>query len=1080
MKKTLFFKCVLALLFAISLNFDGFSQGTTTSSISGRVIDDTNMGLFGANILVVHEPTGSKFGASADDDGKYRISNLDVGGPYRIEISYVGFKTSVQKAIYLQLGQELKFKTQLSSDAQALDVVVISAKGKNLKTGQETNISKEDIKFIPTVSRSLNDFTRLTPQANFTNDGGLSIAGMNNRFNAIFIDGAVNNDVFGLAQSGTNGGQAGISPISIDAIEQIQIVIAPYDVKLGGFAGGGLNIVTKRGTNETHGSAYYLFKNENLSGKTPTDNPNIERTRLASFDSKTYGLTLGGPIVKDKLFYFVNAEIQKDEVPKPFSFDDYEGDSNAADIENLVQYLATTHNYDPGKYLDNVAARKGKKVLVRFDYNINETHKLTARHSYVQGEVRDFDQDLRPDSRNLRFQNSGIYFPSITNSTAIELKSNFDKFNNNLIIGRTTVDEDRDILGGLFPRVEVTDGSGLISFGTDAFSYTNDVQQKIWTITDNLTWHKGKHSFTVGTHNEFFDFTNRFVIFSTPLYFYGDLNSFTSGAPGFSLFGHELPTNPGDPLRFGDAADNAAAIFSAMQLSFYGQDEIQVSDNFKLSLGLRADIPIFTTDAPEINNDFNDRAIPLIESFGYDLQGAQASKMPTSGVMWSPRAGFNWDMKGDGTSKLRGGLGVFTSRIPFVWPSGILLRSGVSTGFSPGFGAFTTTPEEWETRANVNKPTGDVDIYAKKFKYPQIFRTNLGLDTDLPGGISGTFDFMYSKTLNNIYAQNVNVKPSVQTLEGADNRPIFNNGDPVDPTYGRISFLSNTSKGYSYNFSTQLKKTFGKSLTTSVSYSYTKAESIFDGFNAIGSNLWRDNHNVNGRNNATLATSGFSTGSRVTGFVSYRKEYAKNLATTIGLFYNGQSGQPYSYTYNDAGALTSEDSKERSLIYVPNDASEIVFDELDSNGDPTYTQVQKDAMWNSLNGFIENDSYLNSRRGKYAERNEARSPFESIFDLKIIQDVYLTTNTGKRHTFQIGIDIFNFSNMLNKEWGRKYFVGSTGTENKSFELLNFKGFLPGTKQPVFNFQDPGETWDIVTSGTNSARWNAQITLKYLF
>lgn len=1070
-------------------------QGSTTATMNGQVTSEAGAELSSATVVAVHTPTGSKYGTLSNDEGFFFIPNMRIGGPYTVTVTYIGFKKSETKGIYLSLGQTYRQNIQLSDQNATLEEVVISASGGDVfdgnRTGAETYVGEEAIATLPSVSRDfLQDFVRLDPRASSTdqtgsNSGGISIAGVNNRYNAIYIDGAVNSDVFGLANSGTNGGQSGITPISPDAIEQVQVVLAPFDVKLGGFAGGGINAVTRSGTNTLEGSAYYFFRNENLAGKTPGDEIDDDaRTQLAPFSAKTYGFRLGGPIIKNKLFFFTNVEIQRDEEPKPFSFNDYDGLGDAAKFTELTNYLSSTYGYDPGDYLNNLSTRKGEKFLAKLDWNINDNHNLTVRHSYVRGVEEDAP---RSNSRQVYFRNSGVYFPSTTNSSALELKSVFsDNVFNDLTVGFTTVRDDRDILGASpFPQVQAQDGNATVIFGTDNFSYSNIVFQDVLTVTDNLTINKGKHTFTVGTHNEFFKIQNLFTIFSTPRYFYDNqldslgnvtqtgLDVFMSGAPGFALFGHELPTTPGDAsgVRFGDEAENLGPTFHAMQLAFYAQDEYAISNNVKLTYGLRADIPIFSDDPPLNNTQFNTETIPLIEAF-YDLRGAQASKAPGTSIMLSPRVGFNWDIKGDQSMQLRGGAGVFTSRVPWVWPGGMFIRNGLNSSFAGTFGPFSATPEEWRANLlNLNSPSGDVDLFVEDFKYPQIFRTSLGLDRKIGNGWIVTVEGIYTKTLNDVNLKNVNLKPSIGTLEGADNRPIFDANDPIDPTYARITLVDNTGKGFTTNVSAQIQKPFSNGWTASLAYSFTRAKALFDGFGFINSTNWRENSAINGRNsveeNDELTRTIFDAGTRVSSFVAKRFAYSDNAATTVSFFINGQSGQPYSYVYQNGEELQNEDDQPQvTMIYVPENQSDIVFADPATAG----------AQWAALNEFIENDSYLSNNRGQYMERNHARTPFETLIDMKIVQDFYVNAG-GIKHNLQLSFDLFNVANFINPNWGSKYFVGNRG----NYELIRFVGFEPGTNQPTFAFDAPtGEVWDRVNSGFRSNRWFSQVGVRYSF
>lgn len=1064
-----------------------FGQGATTSTMNGKVTDADGASLPLVTVQAIHEPTGTMYGTVANDDGKFFIPNMRAGGPYKVIASYVGFADATQTGVFLTLGQTYKVNLSMSETDIVLEQVVVTATSGDIfdgnRTGAETYVSEEAISALPTVDRNfLQDFARLDPrtspsQKGNANGGGLSVAGMNNRYNAIFFDGAVNNDVFGLANSGTNGGQAGITPISPDAIEQISIVLAPYDVTYGGFAGASINAVTRSGTNNFEGSVYGFYKDENFAGKTAGQDLEV-REKLAPFTSYTTGLRLGGPLIKNKLFFFANLELQRDEEPKPFDFGTYQGSADAAKLSQLTNYLNSEYGYDPGGYENNATTRTTDRFLLKLDWNIDPKNSLSARYSYVRGVEEDV---LRPSNTFLPFANAGVFFPSTTNSATVELKSTLaDNLFNKLVVGVTTVRDDRDILGTPFPKVQAQDGNATVVFGTDNFSYSNIVFQDVYTITDNLSISAGKHTFTVGTHNEFFKIQNLFTIFSTPLYFYDNqvddngnitqtgLDAFLAGAPAFSLFGHEQPLTPGDAgsVRFGDEAENLGPTFNAAQLAFYVQDDWEISDNFKLSLGLRADIPIFIDNPPLQNEAFNKETIPQLEAAGYDLKGAQASQAPGTSIMLAPRIGFNWDVNGDQQTQVRGGTGIFTSRVPWVWPGGMFIRNGLNSSFAPGFGPFRATPNEWRDRLNLGSPSGDVDLFTENFKYPQFWRSSLAVDQKLPGNMILTVEGMYTDAINDLSVTNVNQARSTQSLQGADNRPIFS-GDVIDDTYNYITLVDNTNQGYTANLSIQLQKPFANDWLGSFAYSFTRAVSLFDGTGFINSTNWRDNTAIAGRNSPVLTRATFDSGSRLSAFVAKKFRWNENVATTISLFYNGQSGQPFSYVYTNGDALTGEDSEDsRALIYVPASQSEIVFAD----------QSTAAAQWAALDAFISGDDYLSSRRGDYVERNMSRSPFENLFDLKIAQDVSFKVGE-KKHTFQITFDVFNLGNFLNPNWGKSYFVGDGGY----FRLLRFVDFEPGTTTPRFAFDGVnGDPWTLIQTGTRSARWYSQIGVRYSF
>ncbi len=1054
-----------------------FAQGSTSSRINGQVVSNGET-LIGATVIATHTPTGFEYGTVTNLEGYFTLNNVNVGGPYNIVISFLGYEDQTISGVSLALGQTETFNIELNESSVTLEEIIVTAGGlfDGNRTGSETKVSEEFIATLPTADRGLNDYLRVTPQADVanngaTNGGGISFSGVNNRFNAIFVDGAVNNDVFGLANSGTNGGQAGISPISPDAIEQIQVVLAPYDVTLGGFAGGGINAVTRSGTNELEGSAYYFFRNENLSGKTPTDNETAERTKLAPFSAKTYGVRLGGPLIKNKLFFFTNVEIQRDQLPRPFIQSEYLGDSDAGQLNSIRQKLISDYGYDPGEFENNAQTIDGEKVLLKLDYNINAKHKLTARHSYVKGTT---EIHPSPSASRVVFGNVGYLFPSTTNSTAIELKSILGaNTSNNLILGRTTVRDDRGLLGDPFPQIIMPDGNGTVVVGTDNFSYSNIVNQDVFTITNNFNLFKGKHNFTFGTHNEFFKIENLFTIFSTPRYqyFFDGVNRFLADEnPDLVLFGHEQASG-GDNIRIGDAATNLGPAFNAMQLAFYGQDEIQINPDFKLTLGIRFDIPIFSDDPPLDNTAFNSTTIPLLESAGWDLQGARASQAPSTQIMLSPRIGFNYDVSGDKSTQLRGGIGIFTSRVPWVWPGGMFIRNGLNSAFNVDFGQpIYASESEWLTNLTTDvSPAGDVDLFTENFKYPQIFRASLAMDKKIFAGRDGflgdwdgTVELTYTKTLNNMDVKQINISPQpTGTLGGADNRPTIDFGTKLDPTYENVTLVSNTSEGYTFNFTAQASKQFSKNSFLNIAYSYTDAESLLDGRGFINNTNWLTVLSVQGNNNPSVTRSTFAAGSRLTAFYSHKFNYSENAATTISLFYTAKSGSPFSYVYNNPISDTSTSADYNDLLYVPASQGEINLVDVDGG-------ATADQQWAALDAFIASDDYLNSRRGDYAEPNQSRTPFEHVLDFKIAQDFMI-----KNHKFQFTFDVFNFTNLLNKNWGRRYFVGGN-----VFPLVQANRNDDNVLE--YNFSDPGEPFTIVQSGTYSARWNSQIGLRYSF
>ncbi|NNC62082.1 MAG: TonB-dependent receptor plug domain-containing protein [Flavobacteriaceae bacterium] len=1077
-------KKIYFALAAFLMTAMAFSQGVTTSAISGKITDDAGEPLGGASIVAVHLQTGSTYGAAADFDGFYRISNMRSGGPYQITFSYIGFTDNVKNEIFLTLGRTSTFNVMLSESATALEEVVISASATGVfgasKTGTETTISQREVQTIPAASRSIADFVRLTPQAQVTegNDGfSISLAGQNNRYNAIYIDGAVNNDVFGLAGSGTNGGQTGVNPLSVDAIETFQINIAPFDVRQSGFSGGSINAISRSGSNSWEGSAYSFVRNESLAGKTP---PRLvgdgeEREKLADFSALTYGVRVGGPIVKDKVFFFLNYERQEDETPQPFNFSNYTGRSSQADLQGLSSFLVSSYGYDPGIFDNNTRTLESDRITAKVDWNINQDHKLSLRYGYT---TADNLEARNSGNRNIGFINGSELFVSETNSLALELSSRFgNKFSNNFILGYTTVRDDRDPAGDPFPTVDIQDGGGTISFGAEPFSTANLLDQDVLTLTDNFEIYAGRHTVTLGTNLEFAKIKNLFFAFNYGDYTFEDqfdgsgnlvssgLNQFLTGQDadvyqhGYSLVGTGV---------VGDESAGASE-FDTFQAGFYIQDEVQMNDNFRVTLGARIDIP-YWSDGSE-NDDFNDRTIPLLEAAGKNLQGARVGQGIDPTPMFAPRLGFNWDVNGESKTQVRGGLGVFTSRLPLVWPGGTYNNNGITGGFNFEFGQpfVADVNNQFEDPAPGSGGTGgNIDLISKDFKLPQVIKYNIAIDQKLPiWNLIASADFLYTDVITDIYYENLNLGGPVGTYEGADNRPFYDRRAEIDDTYGRVILASNTGGGYAHNTTFSLRKPFENGFAGQIAWTFGDSYKIFDGTSSQNSSQWRNIQTVNGKNSSLPVTrSDFSLGNRITANVSYEIKWSENVKTTFGLFYEGYQSQPYSFIYREGRDLLNDDSRDNALMYIPASSDEIVL----AGDDPA-------AEWTRLNTFIESVDYLRENRGEYAERNASRGIWSHVVDLKVLQDFSLDWG-GKKHTFQLSADMFNFTNFLNEKWGQRRFIRS--------EISPLTTVSTGST-PVFEVNDGVVNADgspnmieIDDFGLASSRWQAQIGLRYIF
>jgi len=840
-----------------------------------------------------------------------------------------------------------------------------------------------------------------------------------------------------------------------------------------------INAITRSGTNDWEGSVYGFVRNQSLVGKTPTSlvENDDEREGVADFTALTYGMRVGGPIIEDKLFFFLNYERQDDETPQPFNINNYDGRSSQADIDGLSNFLQSTYGYNPGIFDNNTRTLESNKVTVKLDWNINENHKLSLRHGYVQG---DNLEARNSGDRNIGFLNGSESFLTTTNSTALELNSTFgNKFSNNLIVTHTSVRDDRDPLGEPFPTVDIQDGGGTISFGSEPFSTANLLNTDLTTITNNFEIYAGKHTVTLGANLEFANIKNLFFAFNYGDYTFEDqfnddgdlissgLNQFLTGQDadvyqhGYSLVGD------------GTVGDESAgsADFKTFQAGFYVQDDIQVTDNFKATLGARIDIPYWRDGA--VNDDFNNRTIPLLEAAGKDLQGARVGQGVQGIAHFAPRLGFNWDVNGDRTTQIRGGIGIFTSRLPLVWPGGTYNNNGITGGFNFEFGQpfVADINNQFEDPApGSGNVGGNIDLLAEDFKLPQVIKYNIAIDQKLPiWGLIGSVDFLYTDVITDIYYENLNLGGPVGNYEGADTRPFYDRRAEIDDTYQRIILASNTGGGNATNLTFSLRKPFENGFSGMVSYTYGESNKVFDGTSSQNSSQWRNIQSVNGKNSdIPVSRSDFAAGGRYLANVSYELAWNDNVKTTVGLFYEGSQSRPFSFTYREGRDLLNDDSRDNALMYIPRDASEIVF-----SGDA----AEQAAQYERLETFINSIDYLKENRGKYAERNAVRGPWSHILDLKLLQD--FSMNFGnKKHTFQISADIFNFTNMLNKDWGQRNFVFSNVSPLQTVSTGS---------TPVFTINNgdvnPDGTPNINQVNDNnfqSSRWQAQLGLRYIF
>lgn len=1088
-------KRILSLLIMVfTIGQIAYAQ-VTTSGITGFVKSENGEPLIGATVTVTNVPTGNVYRTITKAGGKYDLGNLNPGGPYVITVTYVNFQNFKSEEIYLALGETPQHDVTMNPQVTEMAAVVVSAtRATQDRGGIGSNISRERVANLPTVGRNITDLLRTVPQAKLDrrNEGAVAIAGQNNRYNAFYIDGALNNDVFGLAASGTNGGQANIPPISLDAIDQIQVSISPWNTSLSGFTGGGINAITRSGTNTITGSAYFLYRNESLAGITPTGEKSAA-TKLPDFADKTFGFRIGGPIIRNKLFFFLNGEMVRFQRPQVFDVTRYSGNTSNAGLLALADTLKTKYGYDPGGYLNNPETVEANRIVAKFDLNASDAHKISFTYRFNDGSRENTSSS---SSSTINFFNNGYVFPTTSHTFVGELRSNFKRgVSNRLLITYGDVSDNRDPIGARFPRVAINDGSGRIIFGPDNSSTVNLLAQKNINFFDMVRFSTGAHSFSAGVDNELNNVYNAFIQNTFGNYTYASLDDFYANAKPVSYSaGYSLL----DPKNAAEEDLKAAAQFKTLRLAAFFNDEWKVTNNLTLSMGIRADYFSFV-DKPGEDSFTNNVAIPKFAQY-YDMRGARSGMKPNIPVSISPRIGFTYKVADEGIT-VRGGVGMFTGRVPLVWPGGIYNSNGINQGSYSASNTqnpnalntirFRPDPDnQW--RANevgISISKGGLNLIAEEFKLPKVLRAALGFDKELGRGWSTTIEGFVTKNINEIYYTNLNILPPSAVSVGPGSRNVYPAPNTVNITgtgnpYDNAILLHNLDgkKGFAYNFTFTIDKRFAKGFQLNANYNYGESIVVHEQTSSVNLSQWRFIESVNGRNFLGRSNSDFSPGHRFVVFASKKFSYLNNkLATTVSAVYTGESGAPISYVYgnnsmvrDDANATVSND-----LIYVPTtaDIQNMTFLTNTVNG-VTYTAAQQRV---ALDQWIAENDYLNKRRGQFSERNGDRMPFTHIVDLRIAQDFNLNFG-GKRVQFQVTYDIFNFTNMLNREWGRTYFLS-----NDQMAAISFAGYVSATNfTPQYRFnptlQQPNKNANISTSSAPSfsPRWTSQLGLRVNF
>ncbi len=1050
------------LLFSIVLFFAAFVAiaQVTTSNIRGAVTDDQSEPLLGANVVAIHTPTGTKYGAITNEDGRFNLLNLRVGGPYEVTVSYVGFKEQKQNDVFLSLGKTFNLNVNLLTESQSLDeVIVVSDRGGTFgsdRTGSETSVGRRELTRLPTISRSQSDFTRLEPSS--SSNG--SFGGRNDQYNNFSLDGAIFNNPFGL-DAATPGGQTSAQPVSLDAIDQIQVSNAPYDVTQSGFTGASVNAVTKSGTNEFYGTVYGFFRNDDLTGG-KINGDDIFKTGL---EQKQYGLSIGGPIIKDKLFFFVNFE--KDDltesgtsgfVPNRGSGTANESRVLSSDFElvdNLLRQVVIGQDgqgndifYNPGAYEGFNFDQESTKGILKLDWNINEKNRLALIYNFLNASkgkpAHPSALGFRgPNPSVLQFQNTGYEINNNINSVQLELNSTLeDNMTNKLQVGYTHFDDFRTPFSTPAPTITILDATGSSNYiiaGHEPFSINNRLDQKVFQVTDNLNIFKGNHTYTVGFSFEKFQFDNSFNLGAL-----GAQGVFfpTTTITGFSDFASSgaLQTAFNDAIAASNALENngtgnpggwSLAETNVGQLSFYLQDEWNATENFKLTYGIRFDRPLYFDTKSKIADNIARKGgdagtyIPSIEYFDPETDASislDSEQLPSTKWLVSPRVGFNWDTKGDKTLQLRGGSGLFTGRFPFVWLGNQV--QGVDFFF--------------------------YQLVDPDFQWPQVWRTNLGLDKRFDNGVILTADVSYTKDLNAAHVQNWGLNSPGATLSGVDNRPRYTNDDKSQIFGGGTNayVFTNSDQGRIFNASLKAQKNWDNGLYAMLAYNYLDSKEVNSIEAEITGDAFAGNAVVGNANTDVLSFSRYGDNHRFIGVLSK----AFKTGTTVSTFFEYAQGGRFNYIYG--GDINNDGSSINDLLYVPT-AGEIGQMNFSGTG-------QAEAF----EAFIQQDDYLNGRRGQYAERYAAVAPWRSSWDVKILQDIKI----AEKNKFQLSVDILNIGNLLNSKWGV--------IEQPAFnQLLGVT--VDDNNIPTYSF-DSNITDTFVSNTSILSRWRAQVGVRYIF
>jgi len=884
------------------------------------------------------------------------------------------------------------------------------------------------------------------------------------------VDGSYFNNPFGLDDPAP-GGQTAAEPIPYDAIDQVQVSIAPFDVRQGGFTGAGVNTVTKSGSNQWNGSLYTFGRNETFVGNQVSGNDVVANPELSYYQS---GFSVSGPIIENKLFFFLNAELERRDDPGTNFIADQDGNVvagesrvNAATMDSIREVMSRVYGYETGPYQGFTHQTNNDKILLKLDWNVNENNNVSFRYNFLDATrenpphpfVFAFNNTQRgPNENSLPFQNTGYKINNELNSFAMEINSRSSNWANRFFASYTIFRDFREPFSAPFPTIEIGEGgSTYTTLGHEPFSIENVLDQDVLQITNNFSYFAGNHVITLGANFELFSFFNFFNIFYHGVVEFPTLIDFFNATDTSFAFGDLIGSGPfkGEEIDVG-------------QFSIYAQDEFLVSEKLNLKFGLRVDFPIYVTEP--VDNPFV-RSLPLVDENG-NPEVVDQSTLPGSDPLFSPRIGFNWDIQGNRSTQLRGGTGIFTGRVPFVWIGNNISNPGTNPNLPAHLQSFF------------------INAMDPEFKWPQVWNTNVAIDQKLPWDMLGTVEFLYGKDINAVFLRNADLPPTSETLP-IDGRPFYTASTlspftfPPDGGAGVI-VIDNTSDGYNYSATVQLRKNFDFGLNTSFSYTYLKAESNLQS-TEIARSLWEQNPVQGDPNKPELSDSQFGIRHRVTGVATYSVRWSENWTSHFGLFFEvaegnrfvGAGGNRYSFTYS--GDVNGDGASGNDLIYIPSNSGEIYFDPfVDGNGNT----VSADEQWTALNAFIEQDAYLKENRGKIAERFGAVNPWWWNFDFKFMQDFSFLLGSA-RHTFQLSLDILNVPSLLNSDWGVRQVARVAATSPLTLERFDSDpaNSIPDGA-PILTFRGADSTNPLTETYIDdpgiSSRWQLQLGIRYFF